>query len=95
MKSIVKLNIQLEVVCSQDFADRLQSEELADIVVNTCFKNNQRRVIDVNVQDVELVDSTVNTLKLLESRESCKAQADAPNPLGATKSDDSNFISLL
>ncbi len=89
MKSVIKLNVEFEVVCTEEYADKLRSN-LAKQVLSECFKFNNRRVLSATITDTELVDNTVDVSKLLNSRNEAEAeQFDDPSPV--TKS----FINLL
>ena len=45
----VRIKIDIEVTCSEDFAKRLKSEEVDEIVLSHCFRNNARHLIKAKV----------------------------------------------
>ena len=49
MTKKVRLKIDIEINCSDDFAKRLKSDELHQIVLSHCFRNNARTIIQADV----------------------------------------------
>jgi hypothetical protein len=84
MKTIIKLQIELEVICDDTQADALQNGKLAQEVADNCFPAHKRRVLQAQVQDVEVCDGDVDALQLLESRYVAQAKA-VPSPVGYGK----------
>lgn len=65
MKNIVKLQIEVEIICSDQYTQALQ-EDLAVKTLQSCFRNNTRRIVSVNILDTEVLDSNIPDNKVLE-----------------------------
>ena len=44
---VVRLNIEMEVVCSEEFIKRIEDDGVG-VVLSNCFKNNTRTVVNVS-----------------------------------------------
>lgn len=67
MKGIVKLNIKIQIIGTQEEIDEIIKNPKG-MVDEECFITMNRRILDVSIADTEYVDEDVNVDKMLDSR---------------------------
>lgn len=93
MKVVMNLKINMEIVCDQNTADKLE-ERLEQVIADNCFTNNQRRIVDAEITDKEIFSQSIDVLDTLEHRGSAKVVV-SPKEVMTKEVRNDNFINLL
>lgn len=84
MKKIITLTVKMQIECDQESYDRLKANP-QDVILDNCFKKSTRKFISADIVDVEHIDTTIDTGKLLENRTKDRSliRYNTSNPLDA------------
>jgi hypothetical protein len=94
MKHIIKLDLTIEIECSEQYADQLKADPIT-AALKHCFKNNSRTITKAEVVDEELIDNTVSFNRTTNRIKASMTAKDVETKKVPDLEEGDHFISLL